>query len=98
MRKHMNGTIIDPTSKSFTPEQIACIDALKEALALALEGEVDCLGIAVCLKGGYSSHIAGNRPGELMLAAFDMQCKIREATLEAPKTAQVSRIVRARTV
>ncbi len=93
----MNNTPI-----SFTPnlseEQKACIDALKEALALALEGEIDCLGVAVCLKGGYSSHVAGNRPGELMLAAFDMQCKIREATLNGPKTQAVSRIVRARNV
>ena len=93
----MNNTPII-TSSPLNENQIACVDTLKEALALALEGKIDCLGIALCMSGGYASEISGNRPGELMLAAFDMQCKIREATQEGPKTKAVSRIIKGRMV
>jgi hypothetical protein len=81
-----------------TPEQLAVIDLIKETLAQALEGNIDCVAIVACMPGGYASVMSGNRPGDLMLGAFDLQCKVREATQDSPKTASVSRIVRARTV
>jgi hypothetical protein len=94
-----NGILLPESKPAFSSQQIACIDLLKEALALALEGQIDCIGIALCMHGGYSSNIAGNRPAELMLATFDLQCQIREATQGGPKTQAIrSRIVKARSM
>ncbi len=76
--------------------QVACVDLLKEALALALEGNVYGLAIVVCMEGGWSTNIAGNRPGDLNLGCDDLKGKILDAVLNAPKTKAVSRIVRGR--
>lgn len=67
-------------SPKLTDDQQAVIDALTEALDEAMAGNIDAVGIVVCMKGGYASAMAGKRAGDLMLGAFDLQCKIREAT------------------
>lgn len=83
-------------AKSLDANQIACVEMLKEALAQALEGNVNCLGIVLCLEGGWATNLAGNRPGDLNLGCDDLKGKILEAVLNAPKTKAVSRIVRGR--
>jgi hypothetical protein len=75
--------------------QVACVDALKEALAQALEGNVDSMAVVLCMKGGWATHIAGNRPGDLNLGCDDLKGKILDAVVNSPKTKAVSRIVRA---
>lgn len=90
----MDGAAILATP--LTDDQIACVDALKEALAQALEGNVDSMAIVLCMKGGWATLIAGNRPGDLNLGCDDLKGKILDAVLNAPKTKAVSRIVRGR--
>lgn len=92
----MNNTPILTTPH--TSDQIACIDALKEALALALEGKVDGMAIVLCLENGWANNLAGIRPGDLNLGLDDLKAKILNAVVNSPKTAAVSRIVRARNV
>ncbi len=76
--------------------QVACVELLKEALAGALEGNVDGIAIVLCMSGGWATHIAGNRPGDLNLGCDDLKGKILEAVLNSPKTKAVGRIVRGR--
>lgn len=76
--------------------QVACVDMLKEALAQALEGNVDGLALVLCMHGGWATNIAGNRPGDLNLGCDDLKGKILDAVLNAPKTKAVGRIVRGR--
>lgn len=76
--------------------QIACVELLKEALAEALEGKVSCLGLVLCMQGGWASNLAGNRPGDLNLGCDDLKRKILEAVTESPKSRAVSRILQKR--
>ncbi len=77
-------------------DQADVADLLKEALAQTLEGNVDGIAVVLCMKGGWATNIAGNRPGDLNLGCDDLKGKILDAVLNAPKTKAVNRIVRGR--
>lgn len=87
-----NGTILT----GLTPDQRATCDLLRETLVMAEQGQIDTIGVVACLKGGFATVIAGRRAGDLMLGAFDLQCKIRDATQGSLQTRQASRLVRPR--
>ncbi len=90
----MDGTAILRTP--LTPDQKDVVDLLKEALAQALEGNIDGIAMVACMPGGWATNIAGNRPGDLNLGCDDLKGKILDAVLNSPKTKAVSRIVRGR--
>lgn len=87
---------IAPLKVPLNDDQIAVVDALKEALALALEGGVHGMAIVLAMEGGWSTAIAGQRPGDLNLGCDDLKGKILDAVLNAPKTRATSRILKAR--
>jgi hypothetical protein len=74
--------------------QVACVELLKEALAQALEGNISCLGLVVCLQGGWATNLAGNRPGDLNLGCDDLKRKILDAVTETPLARGTSKIIR----
>ena len=76
-----------------TDNQRACADALREALVMAEEGKVEGLGVALCMDGGWASLVAGGRPGDLHIACHDLQNKILDAVLNAPKN-KASRLLK----
>lgn len=97
MDKFLNtAAIVGGPKPKLTDDQIAIVDALKEALAQALEGGVYGMAIALAMDGGWATHIAGNRPGDLNLACDDLKGKILQAVLNAPKTKAMARIIRGR--
>lgn len=83
-------------ARKLDENQVACVELLKEALAQALEGSVDCMGIVLCMKGGWATNLAGNKPGDLNLGCDDLKGKILDAVVNSPKTKATNRIVRAR--
>lgn len=88
-------------NNSLTPlsqDQIACVDMLKETLALALEGQVHAIAIVVCMDNGFSHAMTGRRAADLNLACDDLKAELLRAVKNSPKTAAVSRIVKARTM
>lgn len=74
--------------------QLACVGLLKEALAEALEGKVSCMGLVLCLPGGWATNLAGTRPGDLNLGLDDLKRKILDAVTETPISRGTSKIVR----
>lgn len=83
--------LLDQSRPVLTEAQQECIHVLKEALEQAEEGNIDAVGVIACMRGGYASAMAGTRAGDLMLGAFDLQCKIREATAGRGHGAQILR-------
>ena len=82
--------------RKLSEDQVACVDILKEALALALEGKVHGIAMVACMDGGWATLFGGSRPGDLNLGTDDLKRKILDAVLNAPKTKATSRIVRGR--
>ena len=75
--------ILNGAGKSILDEnQQACVDLLKEALQEAEAGRVYTIGIAVCLKGGFATVMAGSRAGDLNLACDDLKAQILAAVSE----------------
>lgn len=60
-------------------DQVAIIDALKDALALAIEGKIRTIGVLVCFEEGFASGMAGHDAGALNLACDDLKYKIHKA-------------------
>ncbi len=83
-------------AKVLDDDQRACVDALEQALALARDGGVHGMAIALAMDGGWSTAIAGQRPGDLNLACDDLKGKILDAVLNSPKTKATGRIIRGR--
>ena len=73
--------IIQPNSfkKPLNDDQIEVVDALKEALALALEGGISSVAIIACMKTGYATVMAGRQAGDLNLGCDSLKHKILEA-------------------
>ena len=72
-------------------DQVGIVDALKEALALALEGKIRTVGILVCFEEGFASGMAGRDAGALNLAADDLKYKIHKAVTEGSSERQSRR-------
>jgi hypothetical protein len=83
-------------AKVLNDDQRSCVDALEQALELARDGGVHGMAIALAMDGGWSTAIAGTRPGDLHLACHDLQNKILDAVVNSPKTKATARIVRGR--
>lgn len=64
--------------KPLTPDQIACIDLLKETLAVALEGRIDTIGVVACMEGGYAHVMAGSQAANLNLGCDSLKHAIRD--------------------
>lgn len=65
------------------PDQAQVIDSLKEALALALEGAVTSVGLIICMKNGYATHLAGRQASDLYMGCGSLQRKILSAVEES---------------
>lgn len=83
-------------AKTLNDDQRACVDALDQALALARDGGVHGMAIVVAMDGGWSTVLAGQRPGDLNLGLDDLKGKILDAVLNSPKTKATGRIIRGR--
>ncbi len=62
--------------------QVAIIDALKQALAEALEGKIKTVAIVACFDDGFGSIIVGRQAGALNLACDELKAKILAAVTE----------------
>lgn len=93
---NMNGPLI--VQAPLNEDQQACIDLLEQSLEVARRGDISSIAIIVCMKGGYSHVMAGAQAAELNLGCDSVKADILDRVKTAPKTAAVSRIVRARPV
>ena len=59
-----------------TEAQMACVDLLAEALEQARAGNINSVGIVVCMKGGYASVMAGTQAADLNLGCDSLKKKI----------------------
>ena len=84
--------MLDQSKTGLTADQQAVIDVLTEALDVAMGGNIDSIGIVVCMKGGYAHEVAGSRAGDLALGTLDLLLTIREATKGASE--RKSKIIR----
>lgn len=80
-----------------TPDQMSCVDLLKETLAVALEGKIDTIGVIACMEGGYAHVMAGSQAANLNLGCDSLKHAIR-AEVEGGnvKRKPSSSIIRAR--
>ena len=56
-----------------TEDQAACVNLLKEALAVALEGKVNTVAIVVCMGDGYAHVMAGKQASNLNLGCDSLK-------------------------
>ncbi len=75
---------------SLSPDQLAVVDLLKEALAQALEGSITTVGIVACMKQGYATVLAGRQASDLFMGCASLQRKIID-TVEAAGEETVKR-------
>ena len=87
---------LDQTPQSsLTDDQQAVVDVLTEALDVAMSGNIDSIGIVLCMRGGYAHDVAGSRAGDLALGTLDLLLTIREATKSGgAKRDKASRIIK----
>ncbi len=90
----LTSKIIGTVKPPLDPNQVACVEMLKEALAEALEGKVSCMGLVLCLPGGWATNLVGSRPGDLNLGCDDLKRKILDAVTETPIARGTSKIIR----
>ena len=77
--------IINPNSfkAPLSPDQMAVVDLLKEALAQALEGSITTVGVIACMKSGYAHVMAGRQAADLYMACGSMQREILDRVADA---------------
>ncbi len=81
-----------------TPDQMSCVDLLKETLAVALEGKIDTIGVIACMAGGYAHVMAGSQAANLNLGCDSLKHAIRAEVEDGNvKRKAPSNIIRART-
>ncbi len=68
----MSETIL-PLKAPLTDDQMACVNLLKEALAVALEGKVNTVGIVACMGDGYAHVMAGKQASNLNLGCDSLK-------------------------
>lgn len=56
-----------------TDDQKACVNLLKEALAVALEGKVNTVAIVACMGDGYAHVMAGKQASNLNLGCDSLK-------------------------
>lgn len=62
-----------------TPAQQDVVEILEETLESAKSGQIEAIGIVVCLKDSYASAVAGKRAPELNLGCDSLKRKILDA-------------------
>jgi hypothetical protein len=72
-----------PPQSSLSQDQIAIVEVLKEALAQALEGKINTIGIVACFDSGFASVMGGSNAGGLNLGCDELKAKILAAVLAA---------------
>ena len=81
-------------------DQIQIVDALKEALALALEGKIHTMGIVLCFEDGPATLVGGRNAGALNLGIDRLKAEVLAATFnaggETVKKAATSKIIKPR--
>jgi hypothetical protein len=66
-----------------TPVQKGVVEVLEETLETAKAGQIEAIGIVVCMKDGYASAIAGKRAADLNLGCDSLKRKILDAVENA---------------
>lgn len=69
-------------TKPLDPIQQSCVELLEEALEQARSGNVFAVGVALCMRGGFASVLAGKEAAELNLACDALKQKILAAVVE----------------
>ena len=97
----MKPPIIGMTGGSaLNQDQIEIVDALKEALAMALEGQIHTMGIVLCLEDGSATLMGGRNAAALNIGVDHLKAKILSATFDAGakvvEKANVSKIIKPR--
>ena len=72
----MSKSIILPSSVKLTAAQADCVEKLEEALEAARDGNVNSVGIVLCMRKGYASTIGGTDAAELNLGLDSLKRKI----------------------
>lgn len=68
-------------------DQRRCLEVLEQCVEQAQAGNINSIGVVVCMKEGWTTIIAGRRAGDLYLGTGDLQQRI----LEEVKSGNVSR-------
>lgn len=79
-----------------TEDQQGCVDYLREALSEAERGNVNSVGIILCMKTGFASVMTGRQAGDLNLGCDELKAKILEAVRSGNVVKPRSGLVRAR--
>ena len=74
MKKSVPGLIgIDPI---LSESAQACVDLLEETLEQARRGNINTIGVAICMGSGFATAMAGTKAAELNLAVDVLKQKI----------------------
>ena len=72
----MTKSILLPNTVNLTDAQADCVEKLEEALEQARDGNVNSIGIVLCMRKGYASTVGGTDAAELNLGLDSLKRKI----------------------
>ena len=72
----MTKSILLPNTVNLTDAQADCVEKLEEALEQARDGNVNSVGIVLCMRKGYASVVGGTDAAELNLGLDSLKRKI----------------------
>lgn len=75
--------LLNPSSLS--DDQKACVEVLRQAYELALEGKISSIGVVACMKGGYAAVMGGTGAADLNLGLDDLKDQILSGVREAAR-------------
>lgn len=64
-------------------DQVSIVNALKEALALALEGKINTMGIVLCFEDGPATLMGGRNAAALNIGLDHLKAKVLAATFDS---------------
>jgi hypothetical protein len=76
--RHMKNSIPNFVTP-LTENQEACVSLLEEALREARDGNIETIGIVVCMTDGFASVMAGHQAADLNLGCDSLKRKILDA-------------------
>ena len=79
----MTKSILLPNTVNLTDAQADCVEKLEEALEQARDGNVNSVGIVLCMRKGYASVVGGTDAAELNLGLDSLKRKILDS-IEKP--------------
>lgn len=90
----MTSPILMPVA--LTESQQACVELLTEALAEAKRGNINTVGIVVCMQAGFATVVAGHQAADLNLGCDDLKRKVLDAVTTGNVAKPIPKILRAR--